>query len=61
MAVEIDVETEKAKYQAELDSYARALQQLEAQRAQLIQAIQERRGILIYLNSKNQQKETKTA
>ena len=55
---EINIEQEKAKYQAELDSYVRALQELEAQRSQLIQAIQERRGILIYLNSLDQQKES---
>ena len=51
--LEIDLETDKAKYQAELDSYVRALQELDAQRAQLVQAIQERRGILIYLGSKD--------
>ena len=50
----IEIEKEVAKYQAELDSYVRALQELEAQRAQLVQAIQERRGILIYLSSKNE-------
>ena len=52
--MEIDVATEKTKYQAEFDSYVRALQELDAQRAQLIQAIQERRGILIFLTSLNQ-------
>ncbi len=53
MMVEIDLEADKAKYQAELDSYVRALQELDGRRQQLIQAIQERRGILIYLSSKD--------
>ena len=53
--IEVDVEKEKAKYQAELDSFVRSLQELDNQRAQLIQAIQERRGILIFLSSFNQQ------
>lgn len=51
---QVDVEKEKTKYQAELDSFVRALQELGAQRAQLMQAIQERRGILIFLGSLNQ-------
>ena len=51
---EIDVTKETTKYQAEMDSYVRALQELEAQRAQLVQAIQERRGILIFLSSLDQ-------
>ena len=55
--VEIDVEAEKARFQHEYDAYVRQLQELDNQRAQLIQAIQERRGILIFLNDLNQQKE----
>lgn len=55
--VEIDLEKEKVKYQAEYDAYVRQLNELEQQRAQILQAIQERRGILIYLNSLNQSKE----
>ena len=56
--MEIDVSKEKAKYQAEYDVYVRQLNELEAQRVQLIQAIQERRGILIFIASLNQRKET---
>ena len=56
MVVEIDVEKERAKYQAEYDAYVRQLNELEQQRAQLLQAIQERRGILIFLTSLDQQK-----
>ena len=52
--MEIDVKLETAKYQAEYDAYARQLNELEQQRAQLFQAIQERRGILIFLSSLNQ-------
>ena len=51
---EIDLEKEKVKYQAEYDAYVRQLNELEQQRAQLLQAITERRGILIFLNSLNQ-------
>lgn len=53
---EIDLEKDKAQFQAEMDTYIRQLGELDNQRGLLIQAIQERRGILIYLNSKNQQK-----
>ena len=53
MATEIDLEKDRAQYQAEMDTYIRQLGELDNQRAQLIQAIQERRGILAYLNSKN--------
>ena len=55
--VEINIEEQKAKYQTEYDAYMRQLQELEQQRATLIQAIQERRGILAFLNSLNQHKE----
>jgi hypothetical protein len=48
---EIDIEAEKAKYEAELNQFIAQLQQIEQQRAMLVQAIQERRGILGYLNS----------
>jgi prefoldin subunit 5 len=54
---EIDIEAEKAKYEAELNQFTAQLQQLEQQRAILLQAIQERRGILAFLNSLNQHKE----
>ena len=50
---EIDLEADKVKYQAELDSYIRALQELDGRRQQLMQAIAERRGILIYIRSKD--------
>ena len=56
MVKEIDVEKERAKYQAEYDAYVRQLNELDAQRVQLMQAIAERRGILIFLNSLDQQK-----
>ena len=49
--MEIDVEKEKAKYQAQLDAFARHLQELDQQRLTLIQAIQERRGIVAFLDS----------
>mgnify|MGYP001569003525 CR=1 FL=1 len=55
--IEINVKSEKAKYQAEYDAYIRQLQELEVQRAQLVQAIQERRGILIFLESLNTHRE----
>lgn len=51
---EIDVEAEKTKYQAEFDQFIQSLQALERQRAELIQAIAERRGIIVFLNSLNQ-------
>lgn len=49
--VEVDIETTKASYQAEYDTFVARLQVLDQQRAQLLQAIQERRGILIFLAS----------
>lgn len=58
--IEINLEAAQVKYQAELESYVRALQELEAQKAQLIQAIAERRGILIYLNSLDSQKNSES-
>jgi prefoldin subunit 5 len=56
MATEIDVEKEKAKYQAEYDQLVSQLNALQQQLAQVTQAIAERRGILIFLNSLDQQK-----
>jgi len=56
---EINIEEEKAKYEAELNRFLSQLQQLDQQRALLVQAIQERRGILAYLNSLNTDKEKK--
>jgi len=50
-STKINIEKEKAKYQAELNSFTAQLQQLEQQRAVLIQAIAERRGILVFLDS----------
>ena len=52
---EIDVEAEKAKYQAELNQFVAQAQVLDGQRAQLAQAIQERRGILGYLGTLGQE------
>ena len=51
------MEKERARYQAEYDSYMRSLQELDIKRAELIQAINERRGILVFLASLNQNKE----
>lgn len=56
--IEINVEQHKAKYQAELNQFIAQLQQLDQQRAMLIQAIQERRGILAFLESLNTHKES---
>ena len=49
--MEIDLEKEKTKYQTEFDRLVRQLQQLNNQREQTIQAIQERQGILAFLDS----------
>lgn len=54
--VDIDVEKEKVKYQAEYDQLVSQLNALQQQLAQVTQAIAERRGILIFLNSLDQQK-----
>jgi len=54
---EIDVKAELARYQAELNSLMQQLQAVENQRATLLQAIAERRGIIAFLNSLNQNKE----
>ncbi len=48
---EVNVEKEKAKYQKELDELIKGLQTLEAQRIQQLQAINEHRGIIIFLAS----------
>lgn len=56
--IEIDVEQQKTHYQAEHDRFVVQLQQLDNRRAILIQAIQERRGILAFLNSLSHQKES---
>jgi len=55
--IEIDIEKEKAQYQSEYDTFVKQLQEIEIQRAQLLQAVQERRGILAFLNSLDQHKE----
>ncbi len=52
--VEIDLEGEKAKYQAEYDKLVSQLNALQQQLAQVTQAIAERRGILIFLSSLDQ-------
>ena len=54
--VEIDIEQEKVKYQAELNQFIAQLQQLDQQRVTLLQAIAERQGILAFLNSLNERK-----
>ena len=58
MKHEIDVEETKQRYQAELNQFIAQLNQLDQQRAVLIQAIQERRGILAFLESLNTHKES---
>ena len=55
--VEIDIEQEKVKYQAELNQFIAQLQQLDQQRSTLLQAIAERQGILGFLNSLDEHKE----
>ena len=47
--VEIDIEQEKVKYQAELNQFIAQLQQLDQQRSTLLQAIAERQGILGFI------------
>jgi prefoldin subunit 5 len=54
---EIDIEAEKARYEAELNQFMAQLQQIGQQQAILLQAIQERRGILAFLNSLDQHRE----
>ncbi len=51
--MDIDVEQEIAKYQQELDGFTKQLQLAQQQEATLRQAIAERRGIIIYLQSLN--------
>ena len=51
--VEIDIEQEKVKYQAELNQFIAQLQQLDQQRSSLLQAIAERQGILAFLERLN--------
>ena len=55
---EIDVEQEIAKYEAELNTFLSQMRQLDNQRAELLQAIAERQGIVAYLRSLNQAKES---
>lgn len=49
--VEIDVEATRTKYNSELESFLARLQVLDRQRLELTRAIDERRGILAYLNT----------
>ncbi len=51
--MEIDVEKELAKYQGELTGFMRRLQELDGQRAMLVQAINERQGIIAFLTNVN--------
>ena len=50
---EIDVEVEVKKYEVEMNGLIAQLNQLDQQRAEHIRAIQERRGILIFLQNLN--------
>lgn len=52
--MKINTQKELEKYQAELNQYMVQLQQLDNQRVELVQAIQERRGIVIFLQNLNQ-------
>lgn len=49
--MEIDIEKDKSKYELEIYNLSAELQQIEQRRALLIQAIQERNGIIAYLSS----------
>lgn len=49
--MEIDIEKDKSKYQSEVKEFTSQLQEIEQKRMILIQAIQERNGILAYLVS----------
>ena len=57
--IEIDIEQEKAKYQAELNQFIAQLQQLDQQRSTLLQAIAERQGILAFLDRLNSKETSK--
>ena len=48
---EINIEAEREKYTNQLNAFIAELQRLDRQRAELIQAIAERQGILAFLNS----------
>ena len=54
--VEINIEVEKEKYTNQLNAFLAELQRLDRQRAELIQAIAERQGILAFLNSLGEHK-----
>ena len=56
---EINIEAEREKYANQLNAYIAELERLDRQRVELIQAIQERRGILAFLNSLDEHKEDK--
>jgi len=47
----IDVKKDRAKYQAELEGLSNQLQNLENQKLVTLQALNERRGIIAYLDS----------
>ena len=55
---EIDVEAEVKKYETELNDFLSRMRQLDNQRAELLQAIAERQGIVAYLRSLDQAKES---
>jgi len=54
---EINIEAEREKYANQLNAFIAELERLDKQRAELIQAIQERRGILAFLNSLDEHKD----
>lgn len=55
---EINIEQEVAKYEAEFNAFMNQLRQLESQRSTLVQAIAERQGIIAYLNTLKQKKDS---
>ena len=55
--MEIDIEKERAKHQALLDSFLIQFAAFEKQRGELLQAINERRGVIIFLDELNQTKQ----
>ena len=58
---EINVEAEREKYTNQLNAFIAELQRLDRQRAELIQAIAERQGILAFLNSFDETNKLRTS
>ena len=58
---EINIEAEREKYTNQLNAFIAELQRLDRQRAELIQAIAERQGILAFLNSFDETNKLRTS